>query len=359
VGRDGSLLSYIFARILLAIPMLLILLTTVFVILRILPGDPVLALWGGRTPPQSAIDSARQQLGLDQPYSVQYVTYLRNIFTGNFGTSIGELYRGQSVWSQISGRFGATVEIAIGGMAVASVVGILLGVLAGANRDKPIDLAVRLYGTIIWVIPIFWLGLVLQLVFGVWLRWLPANGRWTGADTPCGVPRSCQMTVFGHLWVYRTGMYTVDSLLEGNLGHFGNAVAHLILPAVTLGLVLSGFFAKTVRANMLRTITADFTEAASARGVPRRAIVYRHAFKNALVPVVTVLGLQFAILFAGAVLTEKTFSIEGIGILLLNSITSKDMTMIQGVVVFYATIIVVISLVIDILGAMIDPRIRL
>ena len=151
----------------------------------------------------------------------------------------------------------------------------------------------------------------------------------------------------------------MDSLIEGNPGHFVNAVAHLLLPSITLGLVLSGFFAKTVRANMLRTISADFTEAARARGVPRRAVVYRHAFKNALVPVVTVLGLQFAILFAGAVLTEKTFSIEGIGILLLNSVTSKDMTMIQGVVVFYAAVIVVISLVIDVVGAMIDPRIRL
>src|SRR3989441_11924836 len=350
MARDGSLLAYVLTRILLAVPMLLILLTAVFIILRILPGDPVLALWGGRTPPQSAIDSARQQLGLDQPVIVQYFTYLRNIFTGNFGLSIGELYRGQSVWNQIAIRFPATVEIAIGGMTVACLVGIPLGVLAGSNRDKPIDLAVRLFGTIIWVIPIFCLGLVLQLVFGVWLRWLPANGRWTGADTPCGAPSSCP---------FRTGMYTVDSLIEGNLSHFGNAVAHLLLPSITLGLVLSGFFAKTVRANMLRTITADFTEAARARGVSRRAIVYRHAFKNALVPVVTVLGLQVAILFAGAVLTEKTFSIEGIGILLLNSVTSKDMTMIQGVVVFYATIIVIISLVIDVIGAMIDPRIRL
>ncbi len=350
MARDGSLLAYVVTRILLAVPMLLILLTAVFIILRILPGDPVLALWGGRTPPQSAIDSARQQLGLDQPVIVQYFTYLRNIFTGNFGLSIGELYRGQSVWNQIAIRFPATVEIAIGGMTVATLVGIPLGVLAGSNRDKPVDLAVRLFGTIIWVIPIFWLGLVLQLVFGVWLQWLPANGRWSGADAPCAAPSSCP---------FRTGMYTVDSLLEGNLGHFVNAVAHLVLPSLTLGLVLSGFFAKTVRANMLRTISADFTEAARARGIPRRAIVYRHAFKNALVPVVTVLGLQFAILFAGAVLTEKTFSIEGIGILLLNSVTSKDMTMIQGVVVFYATVIVVISLVIDVLGAMIDPRIRL
>ncbi len=350
MARGSTLLAYAVTRILLAIPMLLILLTAVFVVLRILPGDPILALWGGRNPPQSAIDAARQQLGLDQPVWVQYVTYLKNVFTGNLGISIGELYRGQPVWNQIEVRFPATVELAVGGMLVASLVGIPLGVMAGANRDRSVDLAVRLYGTIIWVIPIFWLGLVLQLIFGVWLQWLPANGRWTGTDIPCDPPSNCPV---------HTGMYTIDSLIEGNLGHFVNAVSHLVLPSITLGLVLSGFFAKTVRANMLRTIGADYTEAARARGVRKRAIVYRHAFKNALVPVITVLGLQFAILFAGAILTEKTFSIQGLGILLLNSITSKDMTMIQGVVVFYATIIVVMSLVIDIIGAMIDPRIRL
>ena len=349
MARGSSLLAYVVTRILLAVPMLFILLTAVFIVLRILPGDPVLALWG-QNPPPAAVEAARQQLGLDQPPIVQYFTYLRNIFTGNLGTSIGELYRGQPVWNQISVRFPATVELAIGGMLVASFVGIPLGVLAGSNRDKSVDLAVRLYGTIIWVIPIFWLGLILQLVFGVWLQWLPPNGRWTGTDVPCTPPSSCPI---------RTGLYTVDSLIEGNLAHFVNAVSHLILPSITLGLVLSGFFAKTVRANMLRTIGADFTEAARARGVRKQAIVYRHAFKNALVPVVTVLGLQFAILFAGAILTEKTFSIQGLGILLLNSVTSKDMTMIQGVVVFYATIIVVISLVIDVVGALIDPRIRL
>jgi peptide/nickel transport system permease protein len=154
-------------------------------------------------------------------------------------------------------------------------------------------------------------------------------------------------------------MYTIDSLLEGNLDHFVTAVRHLILPCLTLGLVLSGFFTKTVRANMLRTMTADYTEAARSRGVPNRQIVTRHAFKNALVPVITVLGLQFAILFSGAVLTEKTFSIEGIGLLLLESVVSKDMTMIQGIVVVFAAIIVVISLMIDILAAVVDPRIRL
>jgi len=343
MARSGSLLAFIITRLMIAAPMLFILLTFVFIILRVLPGDPVLALWGGRNPPPEVIEAARTQLGLNQPVWVQYLTYMKNILTGNFGTSFGEFYRGQDVWAVMMEKFPATVELTIGAMVVASVLGIGTGILGGAHRDRPIDVITRLYGTVAWVTPIFWLGLILQLIFGVWLRWLPPHSRFEGTDRPFRI----------------TGMYTVDALLEGSPSKFLNAFSHLILPSLTLGIVLSGFFTKTVRANMLRTINADYVEAARARGVRENRVVYRHAFKNALVPVVTVLGLQFAILFAGAVLTETTFSWDGMGRLLYDSINSKDYMMIQGVIVFYAAIIIVISLVIDVVGAMIDPRIRL
>lgn len=351
MARGRSLLAYAVTRAALAVPMLLILLTAVFVVLRIIPGDPVLALWGGREPPPYVIEAARRALGLDKPPYVQYWDYMTHMLRGDLGVSIGERFHGRPVWGEIAFRLPATVELAIGSMIVASTVGILTGVVAGARRDSKLDVGIRLFGTVIWVIPIFWLGVVMQIVFSIWLGWLPPHGRWQGTDYPKGLNLGDRY--------FATGMYTVDSLLEGNLDHFSMAIRHLILPCLTLGLVLSGFFTKTVRANMLRTMTADFTEAARARGIPDRQVVTRHAFKNALVPVITVLGLQFAILFAGAVLTERTFSIEGIGLLLLFSVTSKDMTMIQGIVVVYATIIVAISLVIDLLGALVDPRIRL
>jgi len=343
MAKGKSLLAYALTRGVLAIPMLLILLTMIFFVLRVLPGDPVLALWHGREPPPAVVEEARRELGLDQPPWVQYARYMAGIFRGDLGVSIGEFYHGKPVWGEIAVRLPATVELAIGGMLVASVVGIPLGVISGARRDSLADVVIRLYGTIVWVIPIFWLGVVFQIVFAVDLGWFPPHGRWQGTTFPKTV----------------TGMYTIDSLLEGNINHFTTAVRHLFLPCLTLGLVLSGFFTKTVRANMIRTMGADYTEASRARGIPEWRVVGRHAFKNALVPVITVLGLQFAILFAGAVLTEKTFSIEGIGLLLLESVISKDMTMIQGIVVVYATIIVAISLVIDVLGAMVDPRIRL
>src|SRR3989449_4546258 len=268
---------------------------------------------------------------------------MAGIFRGDLGVSIGGSDPGKPVWGEIAFRPPVTVEIAIGGMLVASGVGIPLGVVSGARRDSLADVVIRLYGTIVFVIPIFWLGVIFQIVFAIDLGWFPPHGRWQGSTFPKTV----------------TGMYTIDSLLEGNINHFTTAVRHLFLPCLTLGLVLSGFFTKTVRANMIRTMGADYTEASRARGIPEWRVVGADALKNAHVPVVTVLGLQFANRLARAVLTENTFSIDGNRLLLLESVVSKDMTMIQGIVVVYATIIVAISLVIDVLGALVDPRIRL
>ncbi len=339
--KSNSLLSYAITRLFLSLPMLLILLTVVFVVLRIIPGDPITALFEGRASPE-VIAATRHALGLDKPYWEQYFTYLNQVFTGNLGTSIGQYYRGQSVLAVVLQRLPATIELAVGGMIVGSLIGITAGVIGGINRDKPIDVAIRLYGTIIFVVPIFWLGQILELVFAVWLGWLPAQGRFSGPTPPPTV----------------TGFYTLDSLLEGRVDLFFIALQHLVLPSLTLGLVLSGFFTKTVRANLLRTINSDYVEAAKARGIATGRIITRYAFKNALIPVVTVLGLQFAILFAGAVLTEQTFSWNGMGSLLILAINSADYPVIQGAIIVYAFIIVMISVIIDLINGMIDPRVR-
>src|SRR5438132_3047589 len=278
--------------------MLLILLTIVFTVLRIVPGDPIAALFAGRAPPD-VVAATRHRLGLDLPVRQQYINYVVQVFTGSLGTSIGASYHGKSVLFIIMDKLPATIELTVGAMLVASIVGLSTGVISGTRRDKPSDIALRLYGTIIFVIPIFWLGQILQLIFAVDLRWFPAQLRYSGLPFPNQI----------------TGLYTVDSLLQGRLDMFLVAVQHLVLPSLTLGLVLSGFFTKTVRANLLRTVNADYVEAARARGVSEGRIISRYAFKNALIPVVTVLGLQFAILFAGAVLTEKTFSWDGMGLL--------------------------------------------
>jgi peptide/nickel transport system permease protein len=340
-GR-GSLLSYGLTRLFLAFPMLLILLTVVFAVLRIIPGDPIYALYGGRAP-LSVIIALRHQLGLDQPYYVQYLTYMSQIFSGNFGTSLGVHYRGQAVLAVIGEKLPATIELSIGSMLVASVVGIGVGLVSGVNRDKVVDVIGRLYGTIIFVIPIFWLGLMLQFLFAVDLRWFPVNSRFDISTSP-------PATI--------TGLYTLDSLLQGRPDLFLTSIRHLFLPCLTLGLVLSGFFTKTVRANLLRTINADYVEAARARGIKERLLIFRYAFKNALIPVITVLGLEFAILFAGAVLTEKTFNWDGMGMLLIDSIEVQDYPLIQGTIIVFSFIIVLISILVDFLSGLIDPRVR-
>ena len=344
--KQGSLLAYSVSRLILALPTLLILLTVLFLVLRILPGDPVSALEAGRHRSIRDIAADKARLGLDQPWWIQYPVYLGQVFSGNFGVSLGSLYLGQPVLGVIAQKLPATIELAIGGMIVATIMGVGTGVLGGANRDKLPDVIVRLYGGIIWVIPVFWLGLMLQLVFAVGLHWFPPNLRYA-ADPVIYAPPT-------HI----TGLYTLDSLLEGSLDKFAISIDHLFLPSLTLGLVVSGFFTRTVRANLLRTINSDYVEAARARGVPERFIVLRYAFRNALIPIVTILGLQFAILFAGAVLTEKTFSWDGMGTLLLNSIDSRDYAMIQGTVIVYAFIIVTISVIIDVVNGLIDPRVR-
>jgi len=343
--KQGSLLAYTVSRLILALPTLLILLTVLFLVLRILPGDPISALEAGRRSTRD-IDADKARLGLNLPWWVQYPVYLSQVFSGNFGTSLGQIYLGQPVLQVILQKLPATIELAIGAMLVATVIGVGTGIIAGSRRDKPTDIVIRLYGSIIWVIPVFWLGLMLQLVFAVGLHWFPPNLRYE--PDPVFFPPPTRIT----------GLFALDSLLEGRIDKFAISLAHLALPSLTLGLVLSGFFTRTVRANLLRTISSDYVEAARARGIRERIIIYRYAFRNALIPVVTILGLQFAILFAGAVLTERTFSWDGMGTLLLTSIDSRDYPMIQGTVIVYALIIVAISVIIDMINGLIDPRVR-
>lgn len=341
MARASPLLLYILTRALLALPMLLVLLTMVFVILRAIPGDPVSALYGGRANPE-VLAQARRQLGLDRPLYVQYFDYVFRVLQGDFGTSL-TLYRGEGVLDRVLTLFPATLELTLFSMVVAMGVGLVTGIFAGRFRDRPLDVGLRMYGIVIWVVPIFWLGLMLQLVFAIQLGWLPPNDRLTGS-----VP------IPGRI----TGMYTVDSIIQGRWDSFIDALRHLVLPSVTLGLVLSGFFTRIVRVNMLQTLQSDFVEAARARGIREGAVVYRHAFKNALIPVITVMGLQFAALLGGAILTEKTFSWNGLGLELTRAITNADYTMVQGIIVFYAVLVIIVSLFVDIVNAFIDPRIH-
>jgi peptide/nickel transport system permease protein len=334
------LASYILTRVLMAIPMVFIMLTVIFVVLRVMPGDPVSSMLGAHAP-QRVIDQKKQELGLNRPIAVQYVEYLGKLVRLDLGDSM--IFK-QKVSQPIIEKLPATIELTLFGLLVSLGLGIPLGALAAQRRRSSGDFGIRLYANIVYCIPVFWMGLLLQLFFGVWLGWFPISGRTS--------PRM-ESSAFS-----KTGFYIIDTLRIGNFQAFGDVMWHLVLPAVTLGVVLSGIFVRLTRANMLDVLKSDYILAARARGIPERRVVYNHGLRNALIPIVTMLGLQFSLLLAGAILTESTFSWPGMGRLLLERIYLRDYPTIQGVIVVYTLIVSAMSLLVDLLYAAIDPRVK-
>lgn len=335
-----NLVRYIVTRTLLTIPMVLILLSIVFVVLRVMPGDPVSSMLGGHAP-ERVIEQKKEELGLNRPLAVQYVDYLWQVARLDLGDSM--VFQ-QGVTDTIIEKMPATIELTFFAMIITLVVGVFLGAYAADHRREFRDSMIRLYGIVIYCIPVYWLGLMLQLIFGVWLDIFPIAGR-TGSRI--------LSSTFEH-----SGFYVLDTLRIGDYAALGDVMLHLVLPAFTLGLTLSGIFVRLTRANMLDVLKADYIIAAEARGITHTKIVYRHALKNAMIPILTMMGLQVALLMAGAILTETTFSWPGMGRLLLERIYLRDYPTIQGVIIVYALFVAMVSLVVDIIYAMVDPRIR-
>jgi len=342
-----GLRTYIITRLFLTVPTVMILLTVLFIVMRILPGNPVLLRFEKNADP-TLIAQYTRTLGLDQPYYVQYFTYFLGLLHGDLGLSMAGTF--EPVGPEIMSRFPATLELTVFASVVAIVVGLLLGALGARKRGSAVDGSVKVYGILIYAFPVFFLGMIFQIIFGVWLHALPVYGRFDGAPPP-----GLQVGAF-HL---QTGIYTLDSLLTGSPPDLVNALAHLALPATALGLVISGVFVRITRANMLETMRSDFVIAARARGLRERTVIYGYALRNALLPVVTIMGLQFAILLSGAVLTETEFSLQGLGLYLVDRVNFRDYTAVQGSVVFLAVIISTVSLIVDIIYAYLDPRVRL
>jgi peptide/nickel transport system permease protein len=335
-----NLAKYIIMRTLMTIPMVFILLTIVFAVVRIMPGDPVSTMLGGHAP-ESVIEQKKEELGLNRPLAIQYLDYLWQICRLDLGESM--VFK-QRVTKAIAEKLPATLELTVCGMLITLLLGVFAGAYAADKRRTTQDFMLRFYGIVIFCIPVYWLGLMLQLVFGVWLDILPIAGR-TG-------PR-----VFATLFE-KTGFYIVDTLLIRDFSALGDVLLHLLLPSFTLGLVLSGVFLRLTRANMLDVLRSDYVLAAEARGIRHRKVVYKHALKNAFIPILTMMGLQFALLICNALLTETTFSWPGMGRLLMERIYLRDYPTIQGTIVIFALLVAMISLFVDIIYAMIDPRIR-
>jgi peptide/nickel transport system permease protein len=335
-----SLRTYALTRLALALPMVWILLTMVFLLMRVAPGDPISAALGGRVPADQ-LEQRREEAGYDRPLVVQYLEYLADIVRLDFGETIVDR---RPVTDVILQNGAATLELTLIAMIVALAVGIPIGLITGRYRDTIIDVGGRLFGIIIYAAPVFFLGFLAQLVFSQWLDWFPSSGRASPVtsfelETP-------------------TNLFLVDSLIALDFDAFTDVLSHIILPAVTLGLVIGGVFVRLVRVNVLQTLQGDYVEAARARGLPERNVVWSHAFKNALVPVITVIGLQIALLLGGAVLTEQTFNWPGIGSELIRYLNNRDYIAIQGIITFFALLVVVISLMIDLVNAWVDPRVR-
>ena len=337
----GSLPRYILARIGLMIPMMLVLLTLVFLLLRVAPGDPITAAVGGKLDPV-VIEARRESLGLNRPLIVQYLEYLWQVARFDFGQTISD---NRPIIEIIRDNGGATLTLTIGAFLIALGIGIPLGLVAGRARDSVRDVVIRLFGVVTYAAPIFFVGLMMQMF----------------VDRPLGFPTSGianPRTQFTVATKPITHILLIDAALQGNTQALGDILLHHVLPCLTLGLLICGVFIRLVRVNLLQTLQADYVEAARARGIHESRVVRKHAFRNALVPVVTVIGLQAAMLLGGAVLTEKTFNWPGLGTQLVHYISARDYIGVQGLVTFFAVIVVMISLVVDVINALIDPRVR-
>jgi len=301
---------YVLKRVVLALPVLVGVSVVVFVAIRLIPGDPA-QLMAGQAATQEVVQQIRQSLGLDQPLPVQYLYFLRNVVRGDLGRS---LFNGAPVVEELAQRFPRTVRLALASMAVASLIGIPAGILAATRRSTWVDTAVMLVALAGVSVPVFWLGLNLILLFSVRLQWLPSFGYET--------------------W------------------------RHLVLPSLTLGAASTAIVARMTRSAMLEVLGQDYVRTARAKGLAERVVVSRHALRNALIPVVTVLGLQLGTLLSGAVLTETVFAWPGIGRLLVEAVLARDYPIIQGATLLIAATFVVLNVAVDVLYGLLDPRIR-
>lgn len=300
------------------------------------------------------------------PFDSQFFSYLWGLITRfDLGKSI--TLRGRPIAADLTLKFPATVELGIFGMLVAGVVGVFTGAFAAQKRRSAADYTLRIYSIVAYAVPIFWLGLMFQLIFGVQLGWLPVADRISTQLRPETMTEAfkLQERLTGptgekiiSIVDFFSNFYILNCLVTGQWKSLLDALKHLVLPSLTLGLYLSGNFTRLTRANMLDVLQQDFVAAARARGIREKAVVYKHALLNAFIPILTMFGLQFALLMAGAVLTETTFNWPGMGLFLVERVIDRDFPAIQGTIVFFALIIASVNLIVDIIYARIDPRVR-
>lgn len=331
------MLSYIIRRILILIPTLLGVSIIVFLMLRLTPGDPAELMLGERAT-EAALEQVREHLGLNEPLHVQYGLFLKRLSKGDLGETI---FTRQKVWIEIKERFPATIELSVLALIISCFFGIVLGIISATKQYSIFDY-LSMVGALAGVsMPIFWLGLICMLIFSLNLGWLPISGR---------------LSVDIELEVI-TNFYVVDAILTKNWAALKDVIWHLIMPAAVLSTIPTAITARMTRSAMLDVLRQDYIKTAKAKGLSKFKVIYKHALRNALIPVVTTIGLQFGVLLGGAILTETIFAWPGVGKWMYDGVMKRDYMVIQGGTLFIATLFIGINLVVDVLYAVINPRI--
>lgn len=306
--------------------------------MRAIPGDPARLLLGERATPDQ-VAALRERMGLNDPLWIQFGRFMGEILSGNLGTSIQTR---QPVIDELMTRYPATIELAIMAMLLAAVIGILIGVISAVWRNSVFDYGTMAAALVGVSMPIFWLGLILMMFFSVQLAWFPAGGRLNSRM----------------IWEGSTQFVVLESLFTGRLDVFADAFRHLVLPACALATIPLSIIARITRSSMLEVLNLDYIRTARAKGLSWGRVNFRHALKNALLPVVTIIGLQVGLLLGGAVLTETIFSWPGLGRFIVMAIGSRDYPVVQGGIAMITLAMIGINLVVDMLYVVIDPRIR-
>jgi len=336
------MIRYILKRLLMLLPTLFGVVTLVFFMIALSPGDPARVMLGERASKEK-IEKLRADLGLDKPLIQQYGLYLERIVHLDFGKSIKS---GQKVWDEIKERYPATIELALCAMIFASVLGVWIGVISATKKNTWIDYT-SMVGALFGVsMPVFWLALVMIMIFSVQLDMFPTGGR-------------MNMRLY---FTPETNFYLIDTFklfLQGKPEFLRSALHHLVLPSIALGTIPLAIIARTTRSSMLEVLKQDYVKTVRSSGIKERRVVFRYALRNALLPVITVIGLQFGMLLAGALLTETIFAWPGIGKWIYHAIEARDYPAVQGGIIIISTSFVLINLVVDVLYSVVNPKIRL
>ncbi|MRX73758.1 ABC transporter permease subunit [Bacillus lacus] len=332
------MLSYTVRRIGLLIPVLIGMTLVVFSIIRAIPGDPAQVILGQRAT-KEAIAELTRQLGLDRPWYVQYIDYVKGLLSGDFGVSIRT---GAEISKEITPYLAATLELSMFAMLIAIVIGVNAGIISAWFQNSWFDYTAMVIALIGVSIPIFWLGLMEQWMFSINLGWLPTTGR-EDIRNPVNA---------------MTNLYIIDTLLQGRFDQLMDVLRHLILPGIALATIPMAIIARITRSSMIEVMSSEYIRTAKAKGLRMFWVVYKHALKNAIIPILTIIGLQTGLLLGGAILTETIFGWPGVGRYIYDAISYRDYPVIQTGILVVATVFVFINLIVDLLYAAIDPRIK-